>query len=260
LKRLSPNKQILGYIGILAIALAIAVISGRTSLATQIDDYAYDWMFRLDPPASRKPHCMILAIDDPTYSAMGGVAGYRPMLAKALPLLKTVEPKVVAVDMVLADKEDPAVDGRLTSAMQGARNLVLVAHLSNGHWEVPLPGFAASTAALGHDEADENSRDGVTRQIPLEERTASARYWSLALEAFRLARDQPIIESPEDLQIGNELIPAARTSEGNRPLRVLYTMEPIPQISLKDLVDKPQLADRFRGQVVFLGVTSISGS
>jgi signal transduction histidine kinase len=260
LKRLSPNKQILGYIGILAIALAIAVISGRTSLATQIDDYAYDWMFRLDPPASRKPHCMILAIDDPTYSAMGGVAGYRPMLAKALPLLKAVEPKVVAVDMVLADKEDPAVDGRLTSAMQGARNLVLVAHLSNGQWEVPLPGFAASTAALGHDEADENSRDGVTRQIPLEERTANARYWSLALEAFRLARDQPIIESPEDLQIGNELIPAARTTEGNRPLHVQYTMEPIPQISLKDLVDKPQLADRFRGQVVFLGVTSISGS
>ena len=30
--------------------------------------------------------------------------------------------------------------------------------------------------------------------------------------------------------------------------------------SLKDLVDKPELADRFRGQVVFVGVTSISGS
>ncbi|HTA70469.1 MAG TPA: CHASE2 domain-containing protein [Bryobacteraceae bacterium] len=258
MKRLSPSKQTLGYIGILAVALAIAVTSGRTSLATEIDDYAYDWMFRLHPPAPAKPHCIILAIDDPTFSVMGGVAGYRSMLARALPLLKSGDPKVVAVDMVLADKEDAAQDERLSSAMRDAKNLVLVAHLSNGQWEIPLPGFVANS--LGHDEADENSRDGVTRQIPLEERTATTRYWSLALEAFRLVRGETIIESPEDLQIGNELIPAARTSEGNRPLRVLYTREPIPQISLKDLVQNPGLADRFRGQVVFLGVTSISGS
>ena len=62
----------------------------------------------------------------------------------------------------------------------------MVAHLvENGHWEIPLPGFVANS--LGHDEADENSRDGVTRQIPLETPpTATTRYWSLALEAFRL--------------------------------------------------------------------------
>ena len=258
MKRLSPNKQTLGYIALLGVALAIAIISGW--LATPIDDYAYDWMFRLDPPAAQKPHCVILAIDDATFSAMGGVAGYRPMLAKALPLLKAADPKVVAVDMVLADHENPAQDDRLSRAMRGAKNLVLVAHLSNRHWEIPLAGFLASTASLGHDEADENSRDGVTRKIPLEERAGGERYWSLALQAFRLERGGPIIESPQDLQIGKELIPAARTSEGSRPLRVLYTLEPIPQISLKDLVDQPALADRFRGQVVFVGVTSISGS
>jgi signal transduction histidine kinase len=260
LKRPSASKQTLGFIGILAAAVTIAVISGRTSLAKQIDDYAYDWMFRLNPPAAATTHCMILAIDDPTYSAMRGVLGYRTMLFNALELLKPAEPKVIAVDMVLADQVDPAQDARLTSAMLGSKNLVLVAHLSNGRWEIPLPGFRASAASLGHDEADENSADGVTRLIPLEERTATERYWSLALEAFRLARGERILESPEDLQIGNELIPAARTSEGNRPLRVLYTREPIPQISLKDLVDKPELAARFHGQVVFVGVTSISGS
>src|SRR5579864_2180016 len=236
------------------------MIFGRTSVATQIDEYAYDWMFRLHPPAPANPHCMILAIDDPTYSAMGGVQGYRRMLASALELLTPAQPKVIAVDMVLADREDPPEDERLARAMQAARNLVLVAHLSNGRWELPQPGFRASAASLGHDEADENSRDGVTRQIPLEERTATARYWSLALEAFRLARGQRMLESPQDLQIGNELIPAARSSDLDRPVRVLYATEPIPQISLKDLVGKPQLAARFHGQVVFVGVTSISGS
>ena len=260
MKRPSPSKQTLGYAGILAAALAVAVISGRTSVGSQIDDYAYDWMFRLHPPQAIKPQCMILAIDDPTYGAMGGVQGYRRMLAKAFELLKPAQPKVVAIDMVLADQEDPSQDEHLTAAMRGAKNLVLVAHLSNGRWEIPITGFRESAASLGHDEADENSTDGVTREIPLEERTAAARYWSLALEAFRLSRGERIIESPEDLQIGAELIPAARTSTGNRPLRVLYSREPIPQISLKDLADNPELASRFTGQVVFLGVTSISGS
>jgi signal transduction histidine kinase len=260
LKRPSPSKQTLGYIAILAAALATAVISGRTSVATQIDDYTYDWMFRLHPPSRAIPHCMILAIDDPTFSAMGGVQGYRRMLTQALELLTPAQPKVIAVDMVLADKENPAEDQQLARAMERVKNLVLVAHLSNGHWELPLPGFRASAAGLGHDEADENSTDGVTRQIPLEQRTDPERYWSLALEAFRLSRGERILESPEDVQIGNELIPAARSSERSRPLRVVYTPEPIPQVSLKDLVDRPELAARFHGQVVFLGVTSISGS
>jgi signal transduction histidine kinase len=232
------------------------------SLARQIDDYAYDWMFRLDPPAPPPPpQCMILAIDDPTYGAMGGVAGYRTMLAQALELIAPAKPKVVAIDLVLADRwKDPADDERLGRAMQGIGNLVLVAHLANGIWEAPQPGFRASATALGHDKSDENSQDGVTRRIPLEERTATERHWSLALEAFRLSRGETILESPDDLQIGDLLIPAPRTMEESRPLRVLFTREPVPQISLKDVVEHPELADRFRGRVVFLGVTSISAS
>ena len=260
MRRLSPSKQTLGYVGILAAALLIALVSGRSSIATEIDDYAYDWMFRLHPPAPGAPQCMMLAIDDPTYSAMGGVREYRRMLAKALELLAPAQPKVIAIDMVLADQQDPSEDEALRRAMEGVKNLVLVAHLSNGIWELPRPGFRVSAAALGHDKADENSRDGVTRQIPLEERTAAERHWSLALEAFRLARGERILESPDDLQIGDELIPAARTSQGNRPLRVLFTEQAIPQVSLKDLADKPELAAGFRGRVAFIGVTSISGS
>jgi len=258
LKRPSPSKQTLGYIALLGVALTVAIVSGW--LATPIDDYAYDWMFRLYPPAVTSPHCIILAIDDPTYSAMGGVREYRTMLATALELIAPAQPKVVAVDLVLADTEDPAEDARLERATRGIRNLVLVAHLSNGRWENPLPRFLAGGAVLGHDKADEDSKDGVTRTIPLEQRAGRERNWALALEAFRLARGKPIVESPDDLQIGNELIPAARANDGNRGLRILFTREPIPQVSLKDLVDKPELAARFHGQVVFLGVTSISGS
>jgi signal transduction histidine kinase len=231
-------------------------VAGWTSLATQIDDSAYDWMFRLFPPPVTKPHCMILAIDDATYSAMGSQSEYRTMLATGLELLAAGHPRVVGIDMVLADQADRTKDERLERAMHATKNLVLVAHLVGQQWENPLPKFAQSAAAVGHDKADELSRDGVTRQIPLEARTATERHWALALEAFRLARGERILESPEDIQIGSEVIPAARTNEADRPLRILYSPEPTPAISIKELNDSPALAARFAGQTVFVGVTS----
>jgi signal transduction histidine kinase len=248
-----------GYVAILGATLALAILAGWTALAAEIDDYAYDWMFRLDPPAAASSHCLILAIDDATFNSMGGVRAYRTMLAKALELLAPVQPKVVAVDMVLADRGDPAEDARLLRAMQSTKNLVLATHLEDGRWENPLDGFRRAATALGHDRADEHSRDGVTRQIPLEEQAAHERHWALALETLRLARRQRILESPVDVQLGDELIPAARAGESDRGLRVLYSGE-IPAVSLKDLVENPALAARFNGQVVFIGVTSISAT
>jgi len=262
LKRPPAAKQTLGYVAVLAAALTVAIVSGWTAVANQIDKYAYDWMFRLHPPAAGGPfHSVILAIDDQTFNSMGGVGGYRRMWAKAFELVKRANPKAVALDALLADPwTDPAEDQRLERAMQGVKNLVLAAHLDNGRWEDPLPGFRQYAAALGHNRADELSTDGVTREIPLEERSGMERHWALAVEAFHLARGGRILESPDDLEIGGELIPAPRSRGANRPLRVLYTPDPIPEVSLSDLADKPELAARFNGQVVFIGVTSISAT
>jgi signal transduction histidine kinase len=261
LKKPSPSKLRLGYIAILAGTLAVAILLGWTPFASEIDNYAYDWMFRLGPPASAPAHSIILAIDDATFNAMGGVGGYRAMWADAFDVVKRANPKAVALDVVLADPwKDPADDQRLDRAMAGVQNLVLAAHLENGRWEDPLPLFRKHAAAVGHDAADELSVDGVTREIPLEERTATERHWSLALEAFRLARKARILESPSDLQVGSEIIPAARAGAIGRPVRVLYTRQPIPSISLKDAIDQPELAQRFNGKVVFIGVTSISAT
>ena len=262
MKRPPAAKQTLGYLAVLAAALTLAIISSWTAVASQIDKYAYDWMFRLHPPpVGGAFHSVILAIDDQTFNSMGGVGGYRRMWAKAFELVKRANPKAVALDAVLADPwSDPADDQRLDHAMQGVKNLVLAAHLANGRWEDPLPLFRQHAAALGHDRADELSSDGVTREIPLEEHSGMERHWALAVEAFHLARGGRILESPEDLEIGGELIPAPRTSGANRPLRVLYTPDPTPQVSLKDLADHPDWAARFNDKVVFIGVTSISAT
>jgi signal transduction histidine kinase len=260
------NRLTLGYVAILAATLAVAILLGWTALAAQIDDDAYDWMFRLHPPASAPLHSIILAVDDDTFNSMGGVGAYRTMWANAFNLVKRANPKAVALDVVLSDAwKDPAEDQRLDRAMQGVSNLVLaahldVSHLGNARWEDPLPVFRQHAAAVGHDGADELSSDGVTREIPLEERTAAERHWSLALEAFRIARGARILESPADLQVGNEVIPARRAGSVGRSLRVLYTPEPIPSVSLKELMGKPELAAQFNGQVVFVGVTSTSAT
>ena len=106
--------------------------------------------------------------------------------------------------------------------MEGVQNLVLAAHLDNGRWEDPLPLFRKHAAAVGHDGADELSADGVTREIPLEERTATERHWSLALEAFRLARNAPnprIAQRSSD-RLGSDSGRARRSHRpsGARPL------------------------------------------
>ena len=261
MKRLWPSNRTAGYIGILAASLAIAIVCGWLPLASQIDEPAYDWMFRLYPPVAAEPHSIILGIDDASFNAMGGPRAIRGMLTRALELIAPAQPKAVAIDLVLADAEDPREDQRLAEAMRATGNLVLVTDLAEGRWQNPLPAFRTHAAGIGHDKADQNSSDGVTREIPLEQRTAGERHWALALEAFRVARGQPVIlESPQDLEVGSEVIPAARTGEGNRPLRVLFTQNGVTTISLKDLADNPQLASRFHGKTVFVGVTSITAA
>ena len=192
-----PSSRAFGYIAVVGITLALAILLGWTSLAQQIDDDAYDWMFRLYPPVTEPAHCIILAIDDATFNAMGGVGGYRAMWVKAFEMVKRAHPKAVALDVVLSDPwKDPTEDQRLDRAMQDVPNLVLATHLDNGRWEDRSPIFRQHAAAIGHDGADELSADGVTREIPLEERTGIERHWSLALEAFRLAKGARILESP----------------------------------------------------------------
>src|SRR5260370_16313323 len=98
LDRLSQKKRTLGDYGIIAASLAVAIVSGWTALASQIDDYAYDWMFRLFPPAATKAHSIILAIDDATFGAMGAVRESPSMLPTSLQLLTPPHPKYLAID------------------------------------------------------------------------------------------------------------------------------------------------------------------
>lgn len=93
----------LGYLPIGLACFLVATLAGWTAIASRIDNYVYDWMWHLTPPAALTPQSLIVAIDGPTYKAMGGVGSYRTMVATALERLQAAQPAVVAVDILLTD-------------------------------------------------------------------------------------------------------------------------------------------------------------
>src|SRR5207237_4777575 len=124
-------------------------------------------------------------IDDATFGAMGGVRNLRGIAAAALERIAPARPKLTAIDLILTDRGDPAEDARLESALRNTSNLVLATNLVDRTWENPLPRFAQPAAAVGHTLADEESTDGVTRQISLVRACGHERHCALALGAYR---------------------------------------------------------------------------
>ena len=252
------GRQTAIYWALLAVSFAVALTASWTSFGEQIDNDAYDWMFRLYRPPAWQPESILLAIDEPSLNAFGGVPGLRKPLAQALELIATAPPKTVAVDLILADKLDPAIDAHLEDALRATHNLVLACQLlpDGSAWEDPLARFRVHAAALGHVHAEPDELDSVGRSLPLEKAAGHDRRWALSLEAYRLSRGAQIVESPTDLDVGGRLIPS--TQAGGRLMRIRYAPHSveIPRVSLKALLADPSLAQKFAGKVVFAGVTS----
>src|ERR1039457_5477602 len=206
LKRLWPGRTTLGYIGVLAGCFVVAMIVGY--LGTQIDNDAYDLLFRLNPPAPVKTQAVVVGIDDATFSAMGGTRRMRPILTQALLRIAEGQPKVVAIDILLHDQgRDPssiAEDDALAAAIRKNRNVIMPTNLDNDQWEDPAPIFVPSGAVLGHIKADIGSRDGVMREISLSRapgrgwrsKPSGSRVGPATLSNRRLISKSAIGESP----------------------------------------------------------------
>jgi signal transduction histidine kinase len=256
--------QAIGYTAVAAASLVLATAAGW--LVPQIDNYAYDWMLRRHAPVRAKPESILLAVDERSLSEMGGMRGLRSALAQGLERVADAGPAVVAIDIILADEGDRSGDEALEAALKRIPRLVLACDLVEGgrRWEDPLARFRQYAAAVGHVHGDPGPLDGVSRIVPLAKAAGRERRWALALEAFRLSRGAPfILESPGDLAIGTLRVPAR--AEESRAMRIRYVppdpadgSSPFPRVSLAELRREPALAARFRGKVVFVGMTAQS--
>ena len=252
------SKRQFAYAGLLGGVFVLAITASWTPLGTRIDDSVYDWFFHLYQPQPWPAESIVLAFDENSFRSYGGVLGFRKMLADGLERIASAAPKAVAVDPILADTADRESDSRLESAFRATRNLILSCDLlpDKSAWEDPLPGFQRWAVAVGHVHLDPDN-DGVGRELGLEKAVGHDRRWALALQAFRVSRGAGILETPQDLEVGNVRIPAANST--GRVMRIHYrtaNMAPIPVITLKQLHDDPTLAQKFAGKVVFAGVTA----
>ncbi|MFB3825817.1 MAG: CHASE2 domain-containing protein [Bryobacteraceae bacterium] len=245
------------YVTLLAGAFALALAAAWTG--AQIDNSAYDWMFRRHQPRPWQTESALLAVDEESLALTDGLRNLRLPLARALERVAAAQPKAVIIDLILADRADPESDAALEAAFAKIPNLVLSSKLlSSGRgWEEPLERFARHAAAVGHVHAEPDNLDAVSRAIPLEKQTDRARRWSLALEAFRVSRGARILESPDDLQVAGVVIPSPVA--GGRLMRIRYVppnMPPIPRATLQQVLNDPSAARIFAAKVVFVGVTA----
>jgi signal transduction histidine kinase len=249
------------YAGLLAASFVVAYV-GSIAFGRKVDNFAYDYMFQRYQPKPWPKQSVILAIDDATLRASGGMGHIRGALARALHRIAGANPKVVAVDIILADRVDDRVDAELAEAFRVTPNLVLDCEIdpSGTVWEDPLPEFLKGGAKLGQVYADPDGDDSVTRSIPLERVAKLDQRWALSLWAYRLSRGDPrFLYTPTDLQVGNTILPVPKIRE-RRSMRVRYLSQnvAIPQISLKQVLDDPTVASRFAGKAVFIGVTAMT--
>jgi signal transduction histidine kinase len=258
---------------VLASAL-IGVAVSWTSFGQQFDKYAYDFLFRLEPPHPWQPTSIILAIDEKTILKYGYPSGVRTALADGLERIQPAHPAAVAVDITLDEPgDDKAIDAQLQRAFSRTRNLVLsCALLPDGSgWDDPSPLFRNYAVSVGQTHAALDTYDGVSRNLILEKIAGRDRRWALALAAYSAAANANIVESPDDLTIGPIFIPSAirdeqhqratRALTDQRMIRIRYvppSMGHVPQVSIADLDKNPALASRFAGKVVFAGVTDLT--
>jgi signal transduction histidine kinase len=248
-----------GYAAVVGVAFVIGTLAGWTAFASQVDNYVYDLLFRRFAQTGSAPEAVILAIDEATLSAGRGMRNLRGMVAEALELAAPFQPRIVAVDVITADEQEPATDARLERALTQMKPSVLSCEQIGSAWEDPLPRFRARSAAVGHVHAEQNRLDGVHRRVPLEVIAGGERRWALALETFRLYTGQPVVESPEDLEIGSTRIPAPRAD--SRHLRVGYLAAGLPTVTVEELRSRgAEAGEKLRGKAVFLGVTALSGA
>lgn len=227
-----------------AVALAAAVVLSWLPLASQFDNDAYDWMSRLFPAAAGSEEAVVVAIDESTLQARGGMRALRTILADTLDRVRAASPRVVAVDFTLADAGDPAEDARLAEAMHGIAGLVLATDIAQdtGGWQDPIPAFAGAAKALGHVHADP---DPVCRWVQLDKAAGRTRRWALALEAI-----EPGTIPRED---GDRIDWAGRAIPSHR-VRVVYTGN-VPSVSAADFDPA-----RLRGKTVFVGATALTAA
>jgi CHASE2 domain-containing sensor protein len=206
---------------------------------------------------------VLVAIDDTTAERYGPLPLRRSVLAQGIDRLAALGPKVVAIDLFLAEAGRTEEDSALAGSFSSLPSLVLGTALrsdrqSSPSWILPLPEFASSHL-IGHFHVDPDT-DGIVRSILLAKEGAGRRYWALGLQVVRAAmRAGAPLEKRNSLELGSIDIPATLPSERAMLINYVGSEGAFRRVPFWSLLDNTAPREAFRGKIVFLGVTAQGG-
>lgn len=148
--------------GLVAAALNVAGLVDRLEVGTR------DLRFMLRGPLSPDPEIVLVIIDQRSLTELGRYPWPRGLLAQLVERIHSVDPACLALDLVLLEPDNPAVDERLADAI-GMGVTVLPVYLSPipGQplkWLTPAPPFLSKAHSVGH-VALVPDLDGVYRTL-----------------------------------------------------------------------------------------------
>jgi signal transduction histidine kinase len=247
------------YLLILIAALSFLAWNG---LVGQFNASLSDVLLRVRGPVhSRTVNDIVLvAIDDTTAARYGPLPLRRSVLAQGIARLASLGPKVLVIDLLLAESGRAEDDTALATSFSSLPSVVLGAALPTDQqtppsWILPLPEFAASHL-IGHVHADPDA-DGNVRLILLEKSGAGKRYWALGLQAVRadIGAATPL-ETRESLELGSIHIPAKDSADRLMLINYAGPEGTFRRVRFSSLLDGTARTEDFRNKIAFLGVTA----
>lgn len=258
-----PTYVRLAYLCVLAVVIPFLVWNG---FVQQVNSAFSDILLRMRQPAREGAvrDVVLLAIDDATLTRYGPLPMKRSTLAAGLKNLAVQNPRVLAIDLLLAEPAAPSEDERLAEALhlfQG--RLILAAAMANdpggsAPWILPLGRFRDG-AVIAHVHAAPDP-DGDVRSVLLAKSNGEQRFWAFGLEAARRISglDRPL-ETERFLQLGDIRIPASIEAERTMTINYAGPEGTFGTVPFATVMDGSAQSGIFTNKIVILGVTAQGG-
>ena len=213
----------------------------------------------------------IVAIDDAIVKLAGTYPLPRAEIAKIVEAIARLEPKVIAIDLLLVDKGPADGDAALAKSL-AARPTVLAAAavFSNtiqpsaendgplarlpkaDRFLLPLPAFADRTEVGIANVATRQT--GTPLSIPMLFRTSDRIELSFPLRVASVAIGQKLTIEPDRLLFGDR--PIATASDYSLPISYYGPRQTIRTVSAANLIDGQIDKEAIQGRIVVLGATA----
>ena len=234
-----------------------------------------DWLWRLDRViydaqlrfwARPAPdNIVIISVDEESLSAIGRWPWPRSVHAKLLKSLSAEQPLAIGFDIILAEPDslDPLSDAALADALENNRNVIMPIVIEQSRLggqfieTLPLTSLTAAASGLGHVHI-EIDRDGIARQVFLNEGLGSPHWETLALTLLRAGRPELANRLPVIGTSDYRAADAPHSWVRENPVLIPFAGPPghFKRISYQQVLNGKYLPGTFDNKFVLIGATA----